>query len=142
METGLNQYLRDAFSLPEQDLNTYSPLTLAFLGDAVYSLIIRTVIVGRGNTSPQKLHKRTADLVKAKAQAQLVDRIAPLLTEEEETIYRRGRNAHPATMAKHASMTEYRKATGLEALVGYLYLTEQTDRMTELIRTGLEENPV
>ena len=131
--------IKDSFALKEVDIRTYSPLTLAYIGDAVYDLIIRTVVVGRGNTSANKLHKQTIEYVKAPAQARLIEAIQEDLTEEEAAIYRRGRNAKPYTMAKNASMGEYKKATGLEALVGYLYLTNRTERILELLQIGLHK---
>lgn len=131
--------IKDSFALKEVDIRTYSPLTLAYIGDAVYDLIIRTVVVGRGNTSANKLHKQTIEYVKAPAQARLIEAIQEDLTEEEAVIYRRGRNAKPYTMAKNASMGEYKKATGLEALVGYLYLTNRTERILELLQIGLHK---
>ena len=117
----------------ELDIRTYSPLALAFIGDAVFSLYIRTIIVGRGNTAPGKLHKRCSELVKAGAQAAMIKGIFGELTDEEKSVYKRGRNAQAPSRAKNASMSEYRHATGLESLFGYLYLTGQGNRMTELV---------
>ncbi len=115
------------------DVRTYSPLALAFIGDAVFSLYIRTIIVSRGNTAPGKLHKQCSELVKAGAQAAMIKGIFDELTDEERSVYKRGRNAQAPSRAKNASMSEYRHATGLESLFGYLYLTGQGDRMTELV---------
>ena len=120
--TFMTEYLRDAFGLRDVDLRTYSPLTLAYIGDAIYDLIIRTLIVKQGNSRPEKMHKRASALVKASAQAEMIERLLPMLTEEEHAIYKRGRNAKSYTMAKNATMLDYRKATGFEALMGYLYL--------------------
>lgn len=136
METGINSYIREQFDLKEVDLRTYSPLVLAYIGDAVFDLVIRTVVVGRGNTSANKLHRRTSHIVKAQTQAMMIEKLLPHLTEEESDIYRRGRNAHSPTMAKNATMSDYRKATGLEALIGHLYLTDQFDRILFLIKEG------
>ena len=121
------------------DIRTYSPLTLAYIGDAVYDLIFRTMVVAKGNTSANRLHNRTIQFVKAPAQAQLVELIMEELTDEELTVYKRGRNAKPYTMTKNATMGEYKKATGIEALTGYLYLTERTERILELIQIGLHK---
>ena len=121
------------------DIRTYSPLALAYIGDGVFDLIIRTIVVGRGNTRANKLHCRTSHIVKAHTQAMLAEKLLPYLTEEENSVYRRGRNAHSPTMAKNATVADYRKATGLEALVGYLYLTEQFERILFLVKEGLEE---
>lgn len=113
--------------------STYSPLTLAFLGDAVYSLYVRDMIVSRGNVQVSKLHKRTADIVKAEAQSKAADAILPLLTDTEAQIYNRGHNAKTESHAKNASLKDYHKATGLEALFGFLYLKGDSDRIEELM---------
>lgn len=129
--------IKESFDLKGVDIRTYSPLTLAYIGDAVYDLIFRTDVVLRGNTSANKLHNKTVQYVKAPAQARLVESIMEELSPEELSVYKRGRNAKPYTMAKNATMGEYKKATGLEALVGYLYLTDQIERVLQLIRIGL-----
>ena len=136
MAEGIKQ-LDDAFGMKAKDLHTYSPLTLAYLGDVVYELIIRNMLVKKGNCPVNKLHRAAIGYVKAGAQARIMDRIEPLLTEEETAIYRRGRNSKSATMPKHAGVMEYRRATGLESVFGYLYLTGQTQRLRELIRVAL-----
>ena len=132
------EYLKEEFQLEDQDLRTYSPLTLAYLGDAVYEMVIRTICVKRANMQTQKLHRKVTGYVSAKAQAKMMDALAGELTEEEESIYRRGRNSKPYTKAKNASMEEYLKATGFEALVGYLYLQKEYERMNALIAHGIE----
>ena len=118
---------------------SYSPLTLAYIGDAIYDLIIRTLIVKQGNSRPEKMHKRASALVKASAQAEMIERLLPMLTEEEHAIYKRGRNAKSYTMAKNATMLDYRKATGFEALMGYLYLKEDMSRLIDLVKAGLDK---
>ena len=133
------EYLRDAFGMEDVDLRTYSPLTLAYIGDAIYDLIIRTLIVKQGNSRPEKMHKRASALVKASAQAEMLERLLPMLTEEEHAIYKRGRNAKSYTMAKNATMLDYRKATGFEALMGYLYLKEDMSRLIDLVKAGLDK---
>lgn len=138
MEKGLG-YLKETFELEYQDIRTYSPLTLAYIGDAIYELVIRTILVEKGNTQVNKLHKRASRLVKASAQSAMIEKLKPYLTEEEMGIFKRGRNAKAATMAKNATMSDYRRATGFEALMGYLYLTEQWERMLELMKTGIRE---
>ena len=141
MEKGvifMMEYLRDAFGMEDVDLRTYSPLTLAYIGDAIYDLIIRTLIVKQGNSRPEKMHKRASALVKASAQAEMIERLLPMLTEEEHAIYKRGRNAKSYTMAKNATMLDYRKATGFEALMGYLYLKEDMNRLIDLVKAGLD----
>ena len=133
----LKKGFHEAFHLEEKDLRTYSPLTLAYIGDGVYELVIRTVLVKKGNCPVNQLHRKASSLVKAASQSAMMEFIEPMLTEEEHSVYRRGRNAHSPTMAKHATMADYRRATGFEALMGYLYLTGQTDRMLELIKDGI-----
>lgn len=139
METNLMQ-LKELFHLEEQDLRSYSPLTLAYIGDGVYELIIRTILVKKGNCPVNRLHKKASSLVKAGAQSAIMEVIEEKLTPEELSVYRRGRNAHSPTMAKHATMADYRRATGFEALMGYLYLKEDYTRMLILIRMGIGED--
>lgn len=139
MEKSLNAYIKEAFQIEEADIRTYSPLTLAYIGDGIFDLIIRSVVVGRGNARVNTLHYRTSHIVKAHTQAEMINKLLPHLTEEEQAVYRRGRNANSHTMAKNATMTDYRKATGFEALMGYLYLTDQMERMIVLIKEGLAE---
>ena len=131
--------IKQSFELKEVDIRAYSPLTLAYIGDCVYDLVIRTVVVERGNEPANKLHKKTVAYVKAQTQASMIEALLPYLMEEEEAVYKRGRNAKSYTSAKNASIGDYRKATGMEALVGYLYLTGQEARIMELIKTGLKE---
>ena len=138
MEASLKKF-KELFELEDTDIRTYSPLTLAYIGDALYELVIRTILVEKGNTQVNKLHQRASKLVKASAQSEIIEKLKPYLTEEEMGIFKRGRNAKSFTMAKNASMSDYRRATGFEALMGYLYLTEQWDRMLELIKIGITE---
>ncbi len=139
METNLIQ-LKELFHLEDQDLRSYSPLTLAYIGDGVYELIIRTILVKKGNCPVNRLHKKASSLVKAGAQSVIMEVIEEELTPEELSVYRRGRNAHSPTMAKHATMADYRRATGFEALMGYLYLKEDYTRMLTLVRMGIGED--
>ena len=134
----LEDSLDSVFGLSSKDWKLYSPLTLAYLGDAVYEMVIRTICVKRTNMKTQKLHRKVTGYVSAKAQAKMMDALIGELTEEEESIYRRGRNSKPYTKAKNASMEEYLKATGFEALVGYLYLQKEYERMNALIAHGIE----
>lgn len=138
MEKGIDSYLKAQFGIPDVDIRTYSPLTLAYIGDGIYDLVIRSLVVGKGNTRASELHKRTSQVVKAHTQAEMMDVLLPLLDEEEEGVYRRGRNAKSPTMAKNATMTDYRKATGFEALMGYLYLSDRFERMVELVKAGID----
>ena len=134
----LEDSLDSVFGLSSKDWKLYSPLTLAYLGDAVYEMVIRTICVKRTNMQTQKLQRKVTGYVSAKAQAKMMDALIGELTEEEESIYRRGRNSKPYTKAKNASMEEYLKATGFEALVGYLYLQKEYERMNALIAHGIE----
>ena len=113
-------------------------MTLAYIGDGIYEIVVRTVIVDEANRQVHKIHKMASDLVKAGAQAKIIHLLMDRLTQEELQIYKRGRNAKAITRAKNASMTEYRTATGFEALMGWLYLTGQSGRMMRLIKEGLE----
>ena len=137
MEKGIDAYIREQFDIKEVDIRTYSPLTLAYIGDGIFDLVIRSIVVGRGNTRANELHHRTSHIVKAHTQAAMAEKLLPVLTETENDIYRRGRNAKSPTMAKNATMSDYRKATGFEALMGYLYLPDQFERIVFLVKEGL-----
>ena len=144
MDTGVTNLMADihkAFAFKDVDIRTYSPLVLAYIGDGIYELVIRSLLVGQGNAQAAKLHKRASALVNAGAQAAMAEKVKEQLTEEELHVFRRGRNANSPTMAKHATMSEYRRATGFEALMGYLYLEGRTERLRELVKLGLEEEP-
>ncbi len=129
--------IKETFAVKEVDVRAYSPLTLAYIGDAVYDIIIRTVVVERANQAANVLHKKTSSYVKAQTQAAMIEALLPELTADEEAVYKRGRNAKSYTTAKNASIADYRKATGFEALVGFLYLMDDTDRILYLVKTGL-----
>lgn len=111
---------------------------LAYIGDGIYELVIRTAVVGQGNRQANALHKKTSTYVKASAQAAMMEAILEDLTEEELAVYKRGRNAKTVSMAKHATMHDYRHATGFEALMGYLYLNHQMKRLIDLVKLGME----
>lgn len=132
------KYLKEQFGLSEIDIRTYSPLVLAYIGDGIYELVVRTILVDKGNCQANVLHKKASNYVKASAQAAMILSIQDELTEEEMQVYKRGRNAKTVSMAKHATMHDYRHATGFEALMGYLYLTDQMIRMIDLIKMGME----
>lgn len=140
MEESLNllEKIKQTFECKEQDVRAYSPLTLAYMGDAIYDLIIRSVIVERANRSANDLHKKAIRYVKAETQAKMIQALQEELTEDEEAVYKRGRNAKSYTTAKNATMSDYRKATGFEALMGFLYLTGRTDRLLYLVKRGIE----
>lgn len=131
--------LKKEFECKEVDIKTYSPLTLAYIGDAIFDLIIRTVIVERGNRSPNSLHKTASKFVKAETQSKIVEVWMNKLTDAEMAVFKRGRNAKSYTSAKNASIADYRRATGLEAVIGYLYLLDNMPRIIELVKLGIEE---
>ncbi len=139
MAATLNEFINEGFGIEGKDIRTYSPLTLAYIGDAVFDLIIRSVLVNRGNTAVNNLHKRASAIVKAPTQSAIAAAIMDELTDEEKDIYRRGRNSKPHTRAKNASTMEYLEATGLEAVVGYLYLKGDMERVLYLVKTGAEK---
>ena len=116
------------------DLHTLSPLALAFVGDGVYSLMVRERLLSQANRPVNDLHRLAVREVRAEAQAAAMDRVLPLLTEEEEAVFKRGRNAHTAR-----SGADYHRATGLESLFGYLYLAGRIDRVRELFALCVEE---
>lgn len=132
------KYLKEQFELPDVDIRTYSPLVLAYIGDGIYELIIRTILVDKGNRQANALHKKASSFVKASAQSAMILALQEELSEEELKVYKRGRNAKTVSMAKHATMHDYRHATGFEALMGYLYLTGQMERMIDLVKLGME----
>ncbi len=120
--------------LSEKEARQYSPLTLAFLGDAVYSLLVRNMLALSANKPTGKLHKESITYVNAAFQAQAVKELLPHLNENEEYIFKRGRNAHSAHSPKNQSDADYRYATGLETLYGYLYLCGETQRIKEIFK--------
>ncbi len=139
MAASLNDYFNEQFGIEGQDIRTYSPLTLAYIGDAIFDVIIRSILVNKGNTAVNKLHQRASSIVKAGTQAALVKVLEDEFTEEEADYYRRGRNSKPHTKAKNASTMEYLDATGFEAVMGFLYLTGNMDRACELVKKGIEK---
>ncbi len=139
LEQQVQANLTEMLALPKMDVRTYSPLVLAYIGDAVYEILVRTRVVSHGSMQVNKMHKKSASLVKAETQANLAKLLMDDLTPEESAVYRRGRNARSATMAKHATMIDYRMATGFEALMGYLYLMGRYDRVLKLVHDGFEK---
>lgn len=120
--------------IKKEDLNTYSPLVLAYAGDAVYELYIRTLLISRGNAPVHKLHKQSISFVKAKAQSDTIHSLMEILTPEEQDVVRRGRNAKSGTIPKNADVTDYKYATGFESLLGYLYLKGDHTRLLDVLR--------
>ena len=161
MEESINKLsaagpIREAFGLKAGQLETYSPLTLAYIGDAFYELVIRTYVIEGGDAGPKVNSRRASSLAQAVTQARISRALEDMsaansnaaagtersdaeqgfLTKEELDVMRRGRNATTAHSAKHASMSEYRHATGFEALIGYLYLAGRDERAIEIIKAG------
>lgn len=123
------------------DVKILSPLNLAFVGDAVFEIFVREMLVCKANRPVNKLHKETAAMVNAAAQANAAAKIMPFLSEEELSVLKRGRNAHTNHKAKNASEGDYHYATGFEALFGYLYLKGELERLRELFSMILGNTP-
>jgi len=140
MENGLTilDSIRENFPTKDMDIRAYSPLVLAFIGDSVYELIIRTLEVEWMNCPVNSLHKKKVTYFKAEAQAKMVDGIMDMLSEEEKSVYRRGKNAKTNTASKGGTLAEYHRATGFEALIGYLYLKNDTNRLMEVVKASLD----
>lgn len=129
------------FNLSNVDKNQVhllNPLVLAYIGDAVYELNIRTKVIDKGNIKTSNMHRKSIEYVRAKSQAEALDRIMEKLTEYEVDLVRRARNTHSLTVPKNADLEEYKKATALEALIGYLYLKEDYGRIQEIIDWCIE----
>jgi len=139
MEAGLSLLgqINKEFQCKEVDVRAYSPLTLAYIGDAVYEMVIRTVIVERANKAANELHKKAVKYVQAATQSAMIMALQDILTEDELAVFKRGRNSKSNTSAKNASITDYRKATGFEALIGFLYLMDDMDRVLFLVKEGI-----
>lgn len=118
--------------MTKRDVRMMSPLQLAYLGDVVYELLVRTYLIEKKNVSVNKLHKEAVKYVKAEAQAQILFSLEDILTEEEWAIVKRGRNAKSGSVPKNAKLTDYKYATGFEALIGYLYIIGEIDRIFKL----------
>ena len=125
-------------NLSKQQIDAISNLGLAHMGDCVFEILCRGYLCAKGETTVDQLHRDTIAMVKATAQAKFVDKLLPLLTEEEMAYYRRGKNAHVHAVPKSATPAEYAKATGLEALFGALYLAGRTQRINELFKAVME----
>ena len=134
----MEEKIREIFGITAPDLRQVPVLTLAYVGDSAYDLILRTYFAETTMLHGKPLHGKVQAYVTARSQAKIADGLQEVLTEEEAAIYRRGKNAHPETVSKHASLTEYHKATGLEALIGYLYLSGQTERAVSLVKEGMK----
>ena len=131
-------YMNELFEMEEVDIREYSPLTLAYIGDCIYDLVIKSLVINEGNKKVNKLHQETSRLVQASAQSLMMRTMQEHLTEEEHAVYKRGRNAKSVSPAKNQSITDYRRATGFEALLGYLYLKKDYKRLLDLVKIGLD----
>lgn len=138
VEWQFDSYMYDILQMQEVDIKEYSPLALAYIGDSIYDLIIKTLVLNKGNKQVQKLHTETSSYVQAKTQSLMMRTMQECLTEEEHAIYKRGRNSKSVSPAKNQSVTDYRRATGFEALLGYLYLKKEWKRLLDLVKIGLE----
>lgn len=127
-------------NMSKRDIDAISNLGLAHIGDGVFELLCRSFLCAKGEKTVAQLHKDTVQMVKAPAQAEFVEKLLPLLTEEELAYYRRGKNSHVHAVPKGATPAQYAKATGLETLFGALYLSGQTERLNELFHHLIGEN--
>lgn len=138
LDNDLVKCIYEGLDMKHTDPSQLSPLVLAYIGDSIYDLVIKTWVIEQGNMQVNKLNKKTSSIVKAESQSAMIGVIEPMLSKHEEAVYKRGRNAKSYTSAKNASIGDYRRATGFEALMGYLYLSGQYERMMELVKAGLE----
>ena len=138
LDNDLVKCIYEGLDMKHTEPSQLSPLVLAYIGDSIYDLVIKTWVIEQGNMQVNKLNKKTSSIVKAESQSAMIGVIEPMLSEREEAVYKRGRNAKSYTSAKNASIGDYRRATGFEALMGYLYLSGQYERMMELVKAGLE----
>lgn len=136
-EDNLTKDIWNNLGLEPSNPGQMSPLVLAFIGDSIYDLVVKTYVVSQGNMPVNKMNKKSSSLVKAEAQSRIVGFLEEQFNAEEAAVFRRGRNAKSYTSAKNASILDYRRATGLEALMGYLYLSGKYERMTQLIKEGI-----
>lgn len=136
----LTESIKNVLGLKEIFPAQLSPLVLAYIGDSIFDLVIKTYLLDtKGNMQVNKLNRFASNIVKAQSQSEMIGIIEPLLSPAEEAVYKRGRNAKSYTSAKNASISDYRRATGFEALMGYLYLEGEYERMIQLIKAGLDK---
>ena len=136
----LTESIKNVLGLKEISPAQLSPLDLAYIGDSIFDLVIKTYLLDtKGNMQVNKLNRFASNIVKAQSQSEMIGIIEPLLSPAEEAVYKRGRNAKSYTSAKNASISDYRRATGFEALMGYLYLEGEYERMIQLIKAGLDK---
>ncbi len=136
-ENGENMF--DLENLDEKTVKTLSPQVLAFVGDGVYSLYIRHKVILTENLKGKDLHSRVVGYVKAGGQSNFIEKLMPMLSEDEMHVYKRARNHKTLSQSKNANIVDYKRATGLEALIGYLYLSGKTDRLNEILKLCVGE---
>ena len=134
----LYEAMTRAFDLEPKQTEQYSPLTLAYIGDCVYELIIRTKLVCQMNAPVDKLNRVGSTWAKAATQSRIIEAVTGMLTDEELAVYKRGKNAHTANRSRSATAGEYRRATGFESMIGYLYIKNEFDRIMEIVKAGFE----
>ena len=136
----LTESIKNVLGLKEISKSQLSPIVLEYIGDSIFDLVIKTYLLDtKGNMQVNKLNRFASNIVKAQSQSEMIGIIEPLLSPAEEAVYKRGRNAKSYTSAKNASISDYRRATGFEALMGYLYLEGEYERMVQLIKAGLDK---
>lgn len=139
MDEKVSEILKQSGDINMCNAKEYSPLALAYIGDAIYEVVIRTLVISMGNAPVNRYHQATKGFVQAGAQAKLYTHVEEILTPKEQDIFRRGRNAKSGSVAKNADIITYRHATGIETLIGYLYVDGQIDRILEIINYGLQK---
>ena len=139
LDNDLVKCIYEGLDMKHTEPSQLSPLVLAYIGDSIYDLVIKTWVIEQGNMQVNKLNRFASNIVKAQSQSEMIGIIEPLLSPAEEAVYKRGRNAKSYTSAKNASISDYRRATGFEALMGYLYLEGEYERMIQLIKAGLDK---
>jgi len=139
---GFFEEFRVRMKLDDVDVRQYSPLSLAYIGDSIYDVMVKFYLVSLGNRSVNQFHKLSKGYVKASEQAAILERIRPILSEEELKIVKRGRNAKSQTMPKNATRKDYQMATAFECLLGYLLLNKEYQRLMECVVTGIEGHGV
>ena len=139
LDNDLVKCIYEGLDMKHAEPSQLSPLVLAYIGDSIYDLVIKTWVIEQGNMQVNKLNRFASNIVKAQSQSEMIGIIEPLLSPAEEAVYKRGRNAKSYTSAKNASISDYRRATGFEALMGYLYLEGEYERMIQLIKAGLDK---
>lgn len=142
MEKGMtfefDDCMKEALHLKQVDVDSCAPLVLAYIGDCVFDLIIKNMVISFGNKHVHQLHEETSSYVQASTQSLMMRTMQQHLTEEEHAVYRRGRNTKSVSPAKNQSITDYRRATGFEALLGFLYLKKEYARLMQLVKIGLD----